>query len=949
MNYDRTQRIRRWLCKQEQRAIQSGCYRTFSRIFVPLSILVLIALPLGGRSLIWFVDGLSQYYTFFVYEGQWIRNVVGSLLGGGGFNVPLWEWCMGYGVDVPATFDVFLDPLNLTSAITPPFLSEWVFQLLFFVRLYLAGLGFIFYCQTRGEKKTGTVLGALLYALCGAALTGVRWSSGLHALVLFPVILAGAERILAGKKPWVFVATLSLLAIVSYYFTYMVLVLLVLYLALRVCMVERDRGNLSLKVFLAWTGRFAGLVVLCLLVAGFALVPAAFGLMGMDRLVDSATEVPLLYGVDYYRNFLLGFLSIHEVGSDTYQGFGGMAFFACMLLFVRRDKNRELRAVFVVLTVCLLLPCVGSFMNVMNYASNRWAWAYDLCVCLVLVRMTPTLLVCDGRTRRVLVGGTAVYALLLLFPPCRVETTVAGMAALLASLLGVTLWRGPDLRRSVLVGGLSLTLIVNGMYFLSPNEGGVASGQTPIGATYSMLTSRSIDQLSCEVDDSDWWRYDANQAPSTAGSPMVRIRNNSLILGKQAISFYNSVYNDGIDAFHTELGVVGDDINFSFADIQGRSDLLALLGVRYFLYRPDGTDALPYSFEATDVAAGREVAGFNYQVVRSDQALPLGVAYEHVLTRSEYLALSPVQRQQALLQAVVLADGADLRGGKGATTVRAGDLVFEDRELPFTIEGSAGVTVEDGRIVASVPKGVVTLKFEGVPEADTYLYVDGLDYESVPPSTYVSEEKKAGMPWFSKAKLLAGDFQFHPVLSYEVDATSDVSPLECRITNSVRSYHMYGGKSMWLGNLGYAQEAAHTITLRLTDAGIYTYDDLKVVAETHAHRDAWIRERMQNTLQNVVQGCNRLTGDIDLPGAQTLLLTVAYSKGWSAKVDGKPAELLRADTGFMALNLEAGHHEVELTYQTPGLFVGVCVTGVGLLALGVFAIVIRRTNKRARG
>ncbi len=946
MNNDRTQRIRRWLCKKEQRALRSGCYRTFSRIFVPLSILVLIALPLGGRSLIWFVDGLSQYYTFFVYEGQWIRGIVGNLLGGGGLNVPLWEWCMGYGVDVPTTFDVFLDPLNLTSAITPPFLSEWVFQLLFFVRLYLAGLGFVFYCRTRGENKTGTVLGALLYALCGAALTGVRWSSGLHAFVLFPVILAGAERILAGKKPWVFVASLSALAIISYYFTYMVLVLLVLYLALRVCMVERGRGLLSPKVFMAWVGRFAGLVVICLLVAGFALVPAAFGVMGMDRLVNSQTEVPLLYGLDYYRNLLMDFLVVHEVGSDTYQGFGGMAFLACLLLFVRRDKNRELRAVLVVLAICLLLPCVGSFMNVMNYASNRWAWAYAMCVCLVLVRMTPTLLVGGTRFSRVLVGGTAAYALLLIMPSFRTEASVAGMAALLASLLGLVLWRGPDLRRGVLVGGLSLTLIVNGVYYLSASEGLVAGEQTPLGASHSMLTSRSIDQLSCEVDDPTWWRYDANQAPSTAGSPMVRIRNNSLVLGKQSISFYNSVYNDRVDAFHSELGVAGDNINFSFTDLQGRSDLLAFLGVRYFLYRPDGTDALPYGFEASNVAVEREVAGFNYQVVRSNGALPLGTAFRRALTRSEYLNLSPAQRQQALLQAVVLEDDASSRGA-GATPVRADDLAFEDRELPFTIEGSPGVVVEDGRIVSSVPKGVVTLRFEGVPEADTYLYIDGLDYESVPPSTYVSEEKKAGMPWFSKAKLLANDLQFREVLGYEIDATSDVSPLECRITNNVRTYHMYGGKNMWLGNLGYAQQAARTITLRLIDAGIYSFDDLKVVAQTHVHRDSWIRERTQDVLQNVEQGCNRLTGDIDLAGPRTLLLTVAYSKGWTAKVDGKPVELLRADTGFMALDLEAGHHDVELTYQTPGLFAGVCVSGVGLLALAVLALFVRRHRKQA--
>ena len=91
---EREEALLAWEDAKPRRAGRA-CYHAFSRLFIPLVILVLIGLPLGGRELIWNVDGLGQYYPFFIYEGQWIRGMVASLFGGDGFSIPLWEWCSG--------------------------------------------------------------------------------------------------------------------------------------------------------------------------------------------------------------------------------------------------------------------------------------------------------------------------------------------------------------------------------------------------------------------------------------------------------------------------------------------------------------------------------------------------------------------------------------------------------------------------------------------------------------------------------------------------------------------------------------------------------------------------------------------------------------------------------------------------------------------------------------
>ena len=51
-------------------------------------------------------------------------------------------------------------------------------------------------------------------------------------------------------------------------------------------------------------------------------------------------------------------------------------------------------------------------------------------------------------------------------------------------------------------------------------------------------------------------------------------------------------------------------------------------------------------------------------------------------------------------------------------------------------------------------------------------------------------------------------------------------------------------------------------------------------------------------------GTNEITGDISVSEKKALVLSVPYSKGFTAYVDGKETKLQKANTMFMALELE---------------------------------------------
>ena len=68
------------------------------------------------------------------------------------------------------------------------------------------------------------------------------------------------------------------------------------------------------------------------------------------------------------------------------------------------------------------------------------------------------------------------------------------------------------------------------------------------------------------------------------------------------------------------------------------------------------------------------------------------------------------------------------------------------------------------------------------------------------------------------------------------------------------------------------------------------------------------------------------------------MISLPYSKGFQAYVDGQKTELKQANTMYMALELKKGAHEIRLTYCTPylkaGLHLDLC-RGIVLHLCGV--------------
>ena len=85
--------------------------------------------------------------------------------------------------------------------------------------------------------------------------------------------------------------------------------------------------------------------------------------------------------------------------------------------------------------------------------------------------------------------------------------------------------------------------------------------------------------------------------------------------------------------------------------------------------------------------------------------------------------------------------------------------------------------------------------------------------------------------------------------------------------------------------------------------------------------------------------------NVSLDEKKALVFSIPYAKGWTAVVNGKEMELKKANTMFMALELEPGDYEIELHYMTAWLIPGLVLSLLGVL-LFVIVVIVNQRGKR---
>lgn len=923
----------------------------YTAAFVVLALILFFPFYSNGKSLVWNIDGWDQHFKALVYYGRYLRGLVRNLVQNHSLTVPAFSFHLGYGADILTTLHYYCvgDPLDLTAVFVPERYMHLLYGALIILRMYLAGIVFSHYCIYMKKQESMSVMaGALAYAFCGFGLVYMRHPFFLNPLIYFPLILLGVERIWKEKKPWLFVGSVCLSAVTSFYFFYMMVILTVLYVVIRLTAMYMERRQEGYKFIVSRLLTVGGYSVVGVMLSAFLLLPVILCFLDGPR---SGTKCA--YGFLPFTRFLeelpASFLSygIVNVGS-------AIALLAVSLLFLRKG-NRQLKIAFIMLTIFYIIPFFGHVFNGFAYSTNRWLWGYAMLTAFIIVAMWEEFLTISPRENILLLLIAGIYFIVCMLLRQSVTKNMGfAMVLVFLAIHCMSLYRQKEIKRwmmQCLLGGVMVAGMIGNVYFgWSMYEGNYVSEFVDSENIYERLTNNigAAVKANDTGDTGPFYRY----------SGAIGDRNAMLLDGLSGTQYYWSMAPGNLFDYTKELEVQ-DNTVLTFLHLDKRAILNTLAGVKYLINDPYSKTAertVPYAY--TEIDAKDWGLEGRCRVYRDDLTMPLGYTYTTYITPETFAALPAIEKQEAMLQGVYLE--------QKPVTCQETEIVTTSREIDYTLEcNNEQVSVQGDDFVVTQGGASVTLTFDGMENAETYLRLEGLDYSSVrqidlynddlsidPNGLYTKEAWKE-IPLYTRNRQRM-DARYWQPAEMTIMVINSVNANEEEVGTSLAYLTPWSwtptGRHDFLVNIGYDEQRKQSITITFNDIGIYHIDRLQVLCQPMDHYveqvSALRKDVLQQTDMHEIAGAtNCVTGTITVDEPKLLCLTVPYSEGWEAYVDGEKQELLKANIMFCAIELTPGQHDICLRYHTPGMRLGMIISAAGLLiSLG---ICLYRRMKRA--
>ena len=465
--------------------------------------------------------------------------------------------------------------------------------------------------------------------------------------------------------------------------------------------------------------------------------------------------------------------------------------------------------------------------------------------------------------------------------------------------------------------------------------------------------SAAVTQYAEETEAPAFYRYTGRDLTYNAGTQTQT----------SSTQFCWSLANGSVADFFKALGV-NEEQNFSYTGLDDRTALEALAGVKYYTIAYDNDyekQFVPYGFadcgtveawnpaESLQEKSGAEYGDDSwepvvptYHIYQNTFALPIGYTYTGFVPGSAFEAMDLTERQEALLQGVVLESEESVKAS-GLAQVQP---EFSEEKRTYTVETGDGVSYAADtsapcfRVTKEGAK--VTLRFEAAEEAETYLVLRDLD--AGPLDGEDGESDFAGN--------LSNLESEYPI---SVKALREGTPLtDKRLNFKTEINQYYSGWKDFAINMGYRSHGADALEITFQSEGIYSMSELAVVVQPTEEMMRHAVDRLVCTMTDVDLHRNPLsfasseiTGTVNAEQDRYLVFSIPYSKGWTVYDNGKKAELQKANLMYLGMPIEAGNHEIRLIYRTPGGTAGILVSLAGV-ALMIFLCRKSAGGQRAR-
>ncbi|MDP4119520.1 MAG: YfhO family protein [Bacillota bacterium] len=916
------------ICEKAKRLDQKSPKRAKLNYFIFYTIsfcicasLVFSTFILMHKSFLWSFDGYKQHYPSLVFFHDWLRGILSRLVHTGKLTVTMWSSQIGLGGDVINSLNYYVigDPFQLLCILCPAKYFLILYNLLCLLRMYCAGLAFSAFCFRMKKGRFATLIGSICYVFCGYTMYfAIRHPFFELSMVYLPLLLLGVEKILSKESPKLFVFMVFISAISNFYLFYMLSIFTFIYSAVRFFDYHKEQIFKNIGKCLV---KFIASYLIGIALAAFIFLPVVIGFFGFGRVGTSGDKNLLYYSYSYYTSFALNMFS-PSMGSS---GIAPLAFFAVILMFIRKNKkDRSMKILFFIGIVFLLIPVFGYVFNGFNYVSDRWTFAFILIMSFITVTMIPKLSNISKKEFITFLIVTFVFASTFFIIDKNNQKyyvfvlslmAVTFIVLLLLNLLRKTRLSIPTrniiFKSTIFVMAIVLVYVSSIALYSKGYKNYTSQFEKAKNTAWYKPTTKN--DLAKVPKDNEFYRIDDKALYETDNNPKGTTKSFSYNLGMlyhyDTTSGFLSTFNSNIYNYFKLVGSTTADQTPSFiGGFDKRTILNALGGVKYYTTSHEETH-LPFGYsQVTTVKDGvkQTIPGF-YQ---NDYFLPLGYTYSSYMLTDDFMKMNEVERQNAMMQTVML--DKPVLGYTKDTSYKP-----QTYSVPCSLVPDDNIKLGKNSFTISKKKSTLTINFKGKPNSEMYLKFSGVD---------VALKQKSDID-----------------LNINVASADNARSILYRTSRD----NFCCGLRDFIVNLGYSTDAQTSCTLTFNTTAKVTYDNLSIICNPMDSFPNEVSALKQNTLQNVKITTNKITGDISLDKPKLMCVQMPYSNGWTAHVNGKKTDIIQGNGLYMIIPLQAGYSKISLTYETPFFNAGLIISGITLF-LCIIALCMLRMHKREK-
>lgn len=788
-------------------------YQLFTITFILLCFGVFFCFIKSGRSFIWKPDGFNQHYIFLEKFYETLKNAKNG--------ISIFSWNLGLGLDQVGqlTYYCLGDPFALLSLLFPIKYLKYVYSALVILRMYFVGLSFIAYCNYHKKSKFASIIGALIYTFSGYILfASVRHPFFTNAAIWLPLMFLGIDKILKENKYKLFTIVSAISAISNYYFLYMISILTFIYAIIKYWTEYKEHG---IKTFWIKLAKTTLCYIIGILSASILLLPTFYAFLNNSRGIDTTYTY---YTLGYYAKLL--FLS----DKTPYWAKVSLCPLAIVLLpvailnYKKNKENRTWLKNLLVYFIILLVPLFGSIMNGFSFQSNRWTFGFCFALSYLVVINLRNNLTYSHREFNLIKNCLIIYFLLWfllkslagVFPVCEIAFAFIFLIILASRSLDYPKIKkdlyfqfADDLKsensKKIAQIVKKVLLLAVCLYIL------FFSWETFIHRKYykEFLKYNDVESSYDSIENNISHYAEAINYIQQHDNGFYRIGNNvsesnniSYKYNYNGLNTYLSIGNKYITALSRELLILNSAKTNPLREFDSRLRITTMLGTKYYIVSKKDISYVPYGYDLIYEIIDEKNDNNTTQIYQNQNSLPFAIFYNNYSLKKDYDALSPIEKEHALLKTAVIEDSTIFNDNNNIKhNQNISDKISSLKEIKYAIKDFSGIIDENAKVITprkNKNSFLLEIKDKNINNCELYLLIEGQKY-----STHAEQTITVQYNGIQKKQLIRDKI---------------TSPYYINTPNI-------------LFNLGYRKNHSGNITIKFSaKKGEYSYENIKLIA-----------------------------------------------------------------------------------------------------------------------